>query len=236
LIASFLISGSILISGGNNISNNGQVANVVAAEAVNAPVKINIKGVDLPLQSKIIGGETDKYLIIKTPDPYTRIEHNLFQSEDHLTIKYSIGGAAFTFKSFVIRSIDSPLSLIFIEYPVSVVPDDLREQQRVHCQIPVQLSLKDESSIGCIVDMSRFGCRLTIQKSKNDKLPTLVVNGKVTVKCIFPGSQNSTSLPGVVKNYQMTSDEADVGVAFSLKQDIAVQKEVDWFLTTLSQD
>lgn len=214
----------------DRIGNLGQRISVEIGTAV----KIEVQDIELPLQSSIVGLENEKYIIIKAPEPFKRIQHKLY-SGNELIVRYISNGTVFAFQSKIIETITSPLPLLFINYPQIIQHYELRDQKRINCQIPARVVVNEIENVGCIIDMASSGCRCIIQSKKNPAQIKFDLEDKIILKCIFPGSKELIGLSGIVKNVKRTSQEYDLGICFSNDISFDSQKVLAWFVATIEK-
>lgn len=198
------------------------------------PIKLEVTDIELPLQSSIVGLENEKYIIIKAPEPFKRFQHKLYAGNE-VIVRYISNGTVFAFQTKLIETITTPIPLLFIEYPKIIQHHELRDQKRINCQIPARLRSHELENVGCIVDMAPTGCRCIIQSKKNSPLIKFDLEDKVIMRCIFPGSPNLISIPGIVKNVKRTTQEYDLGVYFSRDISFESQKIIAWFISTIEK-
>lgn len=199
---------------------------------IGSTVKIELGGVDYPLQSAIVGFEEEKYIILKAPEPFRRIEHKLYPGHE-LIVRYICKGTVYAFQSRIIEYISSPLRLLFIEYPRIVEHHELRGQKRIICHLPAKLIANEIENVGCLIDISKNGCRFILHRNKNPHLIKLETNKEITLKCAFPGSNEVIYIAGIVQNLKRTYNEMDVGIAFTNKNSVETQKMIAWFVSAV---
>lgn len=200
---------------------------------IGIPIKLELEGIEIPLHSIVIGFENNKYIIIKAPEPFSRVEHKLFKGND-LIVRYISEGTVYAFQSRVLEVITKPLALLFIEYPRIIQHHELREQRRLNCHIPTRVILGENENIGCILDLAVSGCRCLIQAAKNPGLLLRCeVDNILTLKCIFPGSTEMITLKGTVKNMKSTRKEIDLGINFDPNLPDESRKVLAWFLSAI---
>jgi len=208
-----------------------QLGKRIAVE-IGIPVKIELEGIEFPLQSSIVGLENDKYLIIKAPEPFSRVEHKLFKGND-LIVRYVSDGTVYAFQTKVLETIVKPLPLLFIEYPRIIQHYDLRLQKRLNCHIPARIILGDQENVGCILDLAITGCRCLIQATKNSGLLPCDLDNRLALKCIIPGCKEVITLTGNIKNLKRTRKEIDLGINFGPNLTSENRKVLAWFLSTI---
>lgn len=199
---------------------------------IGIPVKVELEGIEIPLQSSIVGLEANNYIIIKTPEPFRRIEHKLFKGNS-LIVRYISAGTVYAFQSNVIEIITKPLSLLFVEYPKIIQRHDLREQRRINCHIPVHVSFDSKENIGYILDIAASGCRCLVKGANNPNLITYDLDDQLTLKCVIPGIKEVTTLHGKIKNLKRTRKEVDIGINFNIDLPRESKKMIAWFLSTM---
>lgn len=203
------------------------------AVEIGTPVKVELEGIEIPLQSTIVGLETNNYIIIKAPEPLPRVEHKLYKGNT-LIVRYISDGTVFAFQTKLMEVINKPLALLFLEYPRIIQHHELRVQKRLPCHIPVQVILGNSENRGCILDLAINGCRCLLRSSKNPAgLVPCELENKLTLKCIIPGSKDLITLTGKIKNLKRTRKEIDLGINFDAKLPSETRKLLAWFLSTI---
>ena len=165
-------------------------------------------------RSKLVGIEQGKYLLLKAPGPFGRIDPDLFQVED-LIIKSLYKGTIYAFRSKLISIISEPSKLMFIEYPRKIEHHELRSHKRFKCSIVTQTEVNKEERGGVIENISIGGCLCIIETFSTDKnLLSRLLNDTLPFRCHFPGSKGEVSFRGEIKNTRKKSDEIFVGIEF----------------------
>ncbi len=165
-------------------------------------------------RSKLVGIEQGKYLLLKAPGPFGRIDPDLFQVED-LIIKSLYKGTIYAFRSKLISIISEPSKLMFIEYPRKIEHHELRSHKRFKCSIVTQTEVNKEERGGVIENISIGGCLCIIETFSTDKnLLSRLLKDTLPFRCHFPGSKGEVSFRGEIKNTRKKSDEIFVGIEF----------------------
>ncbi|MCK5165151.1 MAG: DUF4388 domain-containing protein [Desulfobacula sp.] len=165
-------------------------------------------------RSTLVGIEHGKYLLLKAPGPFARIDHDLFKIED-LIIKSLYKGTIYAFRSKLMSIISKPSKLMFIEYPRQIEHHELRLHKRFKCSIVTQIEVNKKERGGVIENISIGGCLCVIESFSTDKNFTHdLLNGLIPFRCHFPGSKGEVSFRGEIKNTRMKSDEIVVGIKF----------------------
>jgi len=202
------------------------------AAGTGTQVKLEFDGVEIPVHSTIVGLEHDKYIILKSPEPFQPIEHKIYPGSE-LILRYLTDGTVYAFQTRIIETIDSPVMLVFVEYPRIIQHHDLRDEKRLECHVPVRLIAGDRENMGCIVDLATTGCRCLVQGRRNPSPIRFSQDQPLVLKCLFPGSKNIVSLPGRVKNIKRGNREVDLGIMFAAKMPESSRRVVSWYLAAI---
>jgi c-di-GMP-binding flagellar brake protein YcgR len=181
---------------------------------IGAKLQIEIQDFDSPLESFMIGMMPDDFLIITLPSRLSATGRKLTKGT-RLGIKYLYLGKICVFNAELQASVDFHQKLLFISYPSVIHYRELRRHKRVESFLPCKLSLSNGQSYpGVIVDMSLSGC-LCQQKNREDNpLPSLHIDEKLTIRCLFPGMDEEQVLAGHIKNLHKTKRETRIGLEF----------------------
>ncbi|MCD4719628.1 MAG: DUF4388 domain-containing protein [Desulfobacula sp.] len=166
----------------------------------------------ISFRSTLVGIEHGKYLLLKTPGPFGKIDHDLFKVED-LIIKSLYKGTIYAFRSKLMSTISKPSKLMFIEYPLKIEHHELRSHKRFKCSIVTQTEVNKKERGGVIENISIGGCLCVIETFSTDKNLHLL-NDTIPFRCHFPGSKGEVSFRGEIKNKKKKSDEIVVGIKF----------------------
>lgn len=168
----------------------------------------------ISFRSRLVGIEHGRYLLIKLPNPFNRMDHDLFSVED-LIIKSLYKGTIYAFRSKLITTISKPSQLMFIEYPKKIEHHELRSHKRFKCSIVTQAQVRQKERGGVIENISVGGCLCTIEMFPADKnLSRDLLNDTIPFRCRFPGSKGEVSFMGEIKNTKKKTDELSVGIKF----------------------
>ena len=175
---------------------------------------IDFEGLAVSFQSTLIGIEHGKYLLLKAPVPFGRIDHDLFKVED-LVLKSLYKGTIYAFRSKLLGMISKPSKLMFIEYPRKIEHHELRSHKRFKCSIVTQTEVDEKERNGVIENISLGGCFCMIETFSADKKSTDdLLNDNIVIRCHFPGSKGEVNFIGKIKNARKKSDELAVGIEF----------------------
>lgn len=175
---------------------------------------VDFDGSAVSFQSTLVGIEHGKYLLLKAPGQFGRIDHDLFKVED-LIIKSLYKGTIYAFRSKLMSIISKPSKLMFIEYPQQIEHHELRSHKRFKCSIVTQTEVNKKERGGVIENISIGGCLCIIETFSTDKNFTDdLLNDTIPFRCHFPGSKGEVSFRGEIKNTRKKSDELVVGIKF----------------------
>ncbi len=165
-------------------------------------------------RSTLVGIEHGKYLLLKTPKPFGKMDHDHFKTQE-LIVKTLYKGTIYAFRSKLMSVISKPSKLMFIEYPGKIEHHELRSHKRFKCSIVTQTRVNDRERGGVIENISKGGCCCTIEVFPTDAgLGQNLINDTIPFRCHFPGSKEEISFMGEIKNTKKKPDEIAVGIKF----------------------
>lgn len=180
---------------------------------------IDFEGLAGTFRSSLVGIEPKKYLLLKAPSPFGRVEHDLFDVEQ-LTAKSLYKGTIYAFRSRLLGMINEPSKLMFVEYPKRIEHHELRSHKRFKCNIIAQIEVFNEQRNGVIENISRGGCLCVIESlSQDKKLMNNLLNQTLPFRCRLPGVSEEIRFTGEIKNIRKKSDEIAAGIQFVLPED-----------------
>lgn len=194
-------------------------------------LKIQIEGTKGRLTSEPIGIEEGKYLIIKMPPvQFMGNLSNVLYKGNNIIIRYMHKGTVFGFKSHIIHSINNPVKLIFVEYPKGIESHELRAHKRLDCFLPAKAKIKDNTIAVTIIDISREGCNIVIEKAKVETSLILQVDNEIGISFQLPGDKEELNVSGKQKNIKQERDSVSIGVKF-IDTSIELQERLYNFLS-----
>lgn len=187
---------------------------------------IDFDNISIPFQSKLVGMEHGKYLVVKAPEPIGGIHYD-FSNVDPLIVKTLYKGTVYAFQSKLKTVISTPSKLMFINYPQKIEHLELRSHKRYKCSIVTQTEVDHARVGGVIENISRGGCLCTLENVLTDEnLSFNLVNRAISLNCYFPGTKKKISLLGEVKNLKEKSDEMVLGVEFIFQDNSPKVKDI----------
>lgn len=177
-------------------------------------VKIEVPHINTPLKSTIVGMFEHQFLIITTPPSFSLME-KMISSEQRIIIKYIQEGRLWMFKSQLLKTIDSPARLLFLEYPAVIHYHELRKTKRTTIFVPCTFHQRDEPELyGALIDLSTSGGLCRIKNRSETNLPSIEVNNRIQLRCLLPGTKEEQKIKGIVRNLEKDSSTTRIGVEF----------------------
>lgn len=181
---------------------------------VGSKIKIELDELETPLVATMIGMLPEQYLITTTPSPAEIVQVS-YEAGNSLVVKYLHLGRLCMFRTMIVKMIEDPLQLLFLEYPSVVHYHELRRAKRTTIFIPCTLHLAQGPEFyGVLVDLSGLGCLCQIRVRGNPPLPALEIETPIQLKCLLPGLTEDQEISGIIKNYKRSSTETRVGIEF----------------------
>ncbi len=192
-------------------------------------LKMEFEAIDSNLDSALVGLVPDKCVITTTPSHFiiTRDEMAL---GDIAIVKFTYMGKLCMFKSRLIKTVETPLQLLFFEYPDIIYYHEMRKEKRTSIYIPCTLSLEGEGSFsGTVLDISSTGTLCQLKSRRNESLPDVKIKQAIELRCILPGLTDQQRICGIIRNIRTNSQEMRVGVEFS-ELDSRVKQTIEHYL------
>lgn len=177
-------------------------------------VLIDFDDLSVTFRSTLVGIEHGRYLLLKPPSPFGRVEQDLFKMNG-MAIKALYRGTIYAFRSRLLGMITEPSPLMFIDYPWKIEHHELRSHKRFKCSIVAQAGAGEKERGGVIENISRGGCLCTMETFAADNRPVGdLLNNTLPFRCRFPGSRQDIRFTGEIRNARKRCDEISVGVQF----------------------
>jgi len=174
---------------------------------------IDFDDLAVSFRSALVGIEHGKYLLIKSPSPFGKIDHDQFKVKD-MIIKSLYKGTIYAFRSRLMSVISEPSELMFIAYPKKIEHHELRSHKRFKCSIVAQAQVNDQERGAVIENISKGGCLCVIEALAREDNPAGLLNNTIPFRCHFPGSKGEIRFLGEIKNSRKKTDEIVVGLKF----------------------
>lgn len=196
-------------------------------------LKVEIEGVDIPLESTFCGFVNNQ-LIITPPSPYHHVQHKLYDGAD-LVVRYFYNGTIYAFQTRIYAHIEKPVKLIFIEYPKLIQTSELRSEKRSCCFLETVIVVGEEENKGTIVDIAKSGCHCLVRGRDNTRVIPFKIDDQVKLQCRFPGVKTPLEIIGTVRNLRKSRYEANVGLQFHENTADVTMKIIIWYISTIEK-
>ena len=192
-------------------------------------LKMEFEGIDSNLDSALVGLVPDKCVITTTPGHFI-ITRDEMMPGDIALIKFTYLGKLCMFKSRLIKTVETPLQLLFFEYPETIYYHEMRKEKRTTIYIPCTLSLENAGSFsGTVLDISSTGTLCQLKSRRNESLPDVKIKQAIELRCILPGLTDQQRICGIIRNIKTNSQEMRMGVEFS-DLDPRVKETIEHYL------
>ena len=176
-------------------------------------LSLAIDGLDGVLESTYVGSKGRQFIVITPPSNIGRNEKKLLRGH-RITIKYSFKGHMLQFTSKLAEITDRPLKLFLLEYPASVVKQELRSHKRISCFISAKIDINDETKTGVIKNISKRGCCCVFEAAENTD--NILRNGDhVSISLNFPGIVDRQEVLGKIKQVRQKNKQREVRIEFA---------------------
>ncbi|MEO5356221.1 MAG: flagellar brake protein [Nitrospirae bacterium YQR-1] len=143
---------------------------------------------------------------------------SFFRVGDGILVKYYIDTKLFFFESKITKVITDPALLVVIAYPEKIERMERRKDNRIKCQLPCKILLKDNKIHASITNISDTGCKCELYESSlRDKASMhFFYEDDYMVNIIIPvgGTTGEHTFNGKLKYLSDSYDSYHVGVEF----------------------
>ncbi len=96
---------------------------------------------------------------------------------------------------------------------------ELRAHKRLNCYLPANVRVKDNRMEGGIIDISKGGCLIIIEKAKIKVKKKLVfqVGDEISISFQLSGVENKLTVAGKQKTLRQGKDSVAIGIQFYKK-------------------
>jgi len=177
-------------------------------------LKMEFDLVDSNLDSALVGLVPDKCIITTTPDHF-QITQTEMEIGSNALIKFTYMGKLCMFESKLIKTVDSPLPMIFFKYPELIYYHEMRKAKRTSIYIPCSLDLPEEGSFsGTVLDISSTGTLCQLKAARNQTFPDISIRQPIQLRCILPGLTDEQTISGTIRNIKTNNQEIRLGIEF----------------------
>lgn len=157
---------------------------------------------------ELIGMRVGEYLIVQLSGK--NWARGRFNAQEILAVKYILSNDVFGFKTRIIRTIQTPDFLVFLEYPEDVTSCNIRTEKRVECFLPARIFVDGQEVSGVIVNINKSGCLAQV-----DGCPELDCCATTPVTIQLPYGQFDTlTLSGEVRTTACKAGQSRFGISF----------------------
>lgn len=172
-------------------------------------------GQKIKFRSVFIGFMPDNFVLLQMPDlNKNRKLASLLTDKAKCTVRglsEGIEGAVIAFSSVFKNMLKSPAPMIALQIPKKVELQSLRKVSRIETEIAVDIQLDKYLYIGTMLDLSAFGCLISIPKTQEINIDQ---TNKVSVIVTDSKYNGVEELKGTVCNIKQQSQTAELGIAF----------------------
>jgi DNA-binding response OmpR family regulator len=178
-------------------------------------LKLEFEDLDSSLDSSLAGMVPEKCIIVATPPSFIFTSTPL-ERGSAILVKYRYMGKLCLFNSRLLRAIDTPQHLLFLEYPEVIHYHEMRKAVRTATYIPCAVRLSgDQQVFGAFIDMSSSGGLCQIKSKNNKELPEVKIKEKVELSCLLPGLSGEQKITGIIRNMRKSSHDVHIGMQFT---------------------
>jgi c-di-GMP-binding flagellar brake protein YcgR len=161
------------------------------------------------LSGKLIGMKVGSYLIVEVSG--VKSDSLTLSKGEQVQIKYANQDDIFSFSSIVLRILNQPDNLFFLQYPDKVKSCNIRSHKRVDCFLPIHGKTHDRQYPGIITNISAKGCLCMIDHFKSWEN----INGQ-EIELIFSyGDLETLSINGEIRSTQIQGQQIKLGIKFN---------------------
>lgn len=193
-------------------------------------IQLEIDGVASRLQTQLIGIDTDRILIVKTPtmSQIGGINVKLFAG-NRVIVRYVFEGVVYGFETAIVEAISSPLRLLFLAYPKLVTARTIRSNPRVNTSLPARLKAGETGADGTVTDISISGCQLEIRRQHLPETAKLAVDAEVELTLQLPGVSGDFQIRGKLRSLRTGERKLEAGISFGELEE-QVQLAIDAYV------
>ena len=193
-------------------------------------IQLEIDGVASRLQTQLIGIDTDRILIVKTPtmSQIGGINVKLFAG-NRVIVRYVFEGVVYGFETAIVEAISSPLRLLFLAYPKLVTARTIRSNPRINTSLPARLKAGETGADGTVTDISISGCQLEIRRENLPATAKLEVDADVDLTLQLPGVGGDFQIRGKLRSLRTGDRKVEAGISFGELEE-QVQLAIDAYV------
>jgi len=199
--------------------------------SIGTPLLIQVEGIQGRLKSTLIGMDPGCYLIVKFPQLFGLV--GKLTTGSNVIVRYISEGNIYGFESEVLETALKPGRIIFLKYPKVVETHCLRKFKRLSCSIPAVAELNEKGTYeGLILDISRGGCKFTINTPEETTIEDADLDITVNLSFQLPGLSDKYSLSGSIKSLNKDKSQISIGIEF-IQANTEVLDKIDQYVDAI---
>jgi len=177
-------------------------------------VNLNPMGSEKParLQSEFLGASHYEFLILRLPSIPGLI--NKLIPRMRVEISFQAKGAVNRFFAEIISYTAKPGLMIFTTYPDRMSVMEVRKHQRVTCALPAILATAYGDGTAVIGDLSKGGCRLSMELTGQSHMRQLTEGDRVDLQGCFSTEGSLVRGVSIVRAVEISGSRMSAGLAF----------------------
>lgn len=172
-------------------------------------------GQKVKFRSVFIGFLSNKYVLLQMPDLNKNRKLAIFlNSKTKCTVRglsEGIEGAVIAFNSVIQSQLKTPSPMMVLQIPAKVELQSLRKVSRIETEIAVDLQLDKYLYSGTMLDLSAFGCLVSIIKSQDINVDQTNKVNLIVTDSKYNGVEE---IKGTVCNVKQQAQTVELGIAF----------------------
>jgi len=161
------------------------------------------------LYGKLVGMKVGNYLIVDISG--IKSDTVPLLEGDPVLVKYVNLEDIFNFSSRVLKVLDQPDNLVFLEYPDRVESGNIRDYQRVDCFLPIHAKTGDLNLPGITVNISAEGCLCMVEHFQSWKD---IISREIELLFSY-GDFETLSIIGEVRSTKIHGSKIKLGIKFN---------------------
>ena len=172
-------------------------------------------GQKIKFRSVFIGFMPEKFVLIQMPDlnKHRKISQFLIDKAKCTVrgLSEGIEGAVIAFTSLLKSQLKLPAPMLVLQIPTKVELQSLRKVSRVETEIDVDIQIDKYLYNGNMLDISAFGCLISIIKSQDIQISQ---TNKINVNVTDSKYNGVDEIKGTICNVKHQAQTIELGVAF----------------------
>ncbi len=187
-------------------------------------------------RSRLIGMETGKFLIIRTP-PIPDIWSKRYE-KNHCIIRYLFSGRVYAFRCTLLGLVKEPYRLSILSYPEAIEELNLRKHERMSCIVAAEVGVEGWLFEGIVSNISEGGCSFEFNRLPvNQDFPQLNIKDEVSIVMHLGDGAETTAFNAILRSIHEDNENMIAGLQFSkfglIEKNAESEKNLTDFLITL---